>query len=173
METNEDSEEEEEEMKETDTDSDEEEEEVDGWSMIFAHLYPKLLSENTTDNGNDAKQILKRKDNMKIILDRLRKEVEYVIKSHEALQDDKLFEKWKNSRDKLVDEDEYTAEEASILSWKNRKVSMKELIEKYADILEAALKEKRGENDDENNEVDDDNQHNIDDDNNSDCDKNE
>ncbi len=126
------------ESNEEDEEEGEEEEEDSVWRCMLTIVYGELISKKVHGHLT-ADDILESKKHTKEILDKLRIEMEYVIENAKGLEEDKLYQNFEKSKKKLEDDENYTTDEACNIAWKNRKLSMQELLHDNKDLLENEL----------------------------------
>ncbi|MCP4492668.1 MAG: hypothetical protein GY820_35970 [Gammaproteobacteria bacterium] len=86
-----------------------------------------------------AKQILKSK--MGKILEQLKAEVGYVKPTGDALENDETWEKLMKTKEKLMDEEDYSDDEAINGAFKNREEVLVKVVNKCRDLLEDIVQE--------------------------------
>ncbi len=122
------------------TDAEEEQEEAEEeedtedtiWREILERVYAKM------DFADDqtADEVLTTKKYRKEVLLALRGETEAIARLGNFLQNESdVYEKLRKTKDKLMDEEEYEEEEATLAAWKNRKHLLMEILEEHKDVL--------------------------------------
>ncbi|MCP4459131.1 MAG: hypothetical protein GY816_14075, partial [Cytophagales bacterium] len=119
-------------------DGDSEEEVEDGpWSRLLHVIYANITKD--WDDELTAEDVLESKPMIKEILAELRHEVEYITNIAGALEDDELYLNLVKSKEKLEEDENYTPEEANIMAWKNRRLSLQKVLENNINVLHEVL----------------------------------
>ncbi|MCP4063442.1 MAG: hypothetical protein GY740_09310, partial [Gammaproteobacteria bacterium] len=115
----------------------EEEEEQQGtegaiWQEILERVYEKMdFAGNQT-----ADEVLATKKYRKEVISALREETEAIARLGNFLQNESdVYEKLRKTKDKLMAEEDYEEEEATLAAWKNRKHLLTEILEEHKDVL--------------------------------------
>ncbi|MCP4457224.1 MAG: hypothetical protein GY816_04235 [Cytophagales bacterium] len=116
------------------------ENEEDPWPRLLRVVYDDVIQKDGND-ATTAKSILASRSETKKILAGLRHEVKYITNMAMALENDELYQNLKRSKEKMERNENYTAEEAMIVAWKNRSPSIKAILEDNINLLYEALGE--------------------------------
>ncbi len=119
----------------SDDDEDQEEEDMEekAWKWLLERVYKTM---DFSTEQRTSTEILRTKVALKDIASRLRDEVEDMIKFGVYLHDESpLYQKVTNTKNKLMDEEDYDEDEATVKAWKNRKFVAYQQIKENDDIL--------------------------------------
>ncbi|MCP4495046.1 MAG: hypothetical protein GY820_48265 [Gammaproteobacteria bacterium] len=83
--------------------SEESEQENDGWGPLIGVVYDRVITEE--HKGMSADEILNSKPIVRAILVELREELHHISSSCENLENNDLYNNWKNSKEKFVDDE--------------------------------------------------------------------
>ncbi len=122
---------------ETDDESEEESMEDTVWRGLLRRVY------QTFDFSNDDRttsQLLASKSVLKEISSKLCNEVDEVVKFGDFLNSESpLYQKVTTTKEKLVGEEEYDDDEATLKAWKERKFAIYKKIREHDDVLKAFI----------------------------------
>ncbi len=132
---------------EDDEDPEEEDMEEKAWRWLLERVYKTM---DFSTEQRTPTEILRNKVALKDIASKLRNEVEDVIKFGVYLHDESpLYQKLTSTKNKLIDEEDYDEDEATVKAWKNRKFIIYQQIKENDDVLKDFLEEEGQEDEEE------------------------
>ncbi|MCP4061951.1 MAG: hypothetical protein GY740_01470, partial [Gammaproteobacteria bacterium] len=144
--------------KEEDKDEEEGDEETLDDNSVWASILQNALEDIDFPVGaTTIADILDSKDNVKLIIKCMGETVHYWEQIIDfLLKDSKIFEKLMKTRERLINKEDYSMEDATGKAFTDRKNMLKQVIENNTDILKKFLpKKKEGDDSDGNMDSDD------------------